>query len=89
MVTSGNADGHARDQRSQEGSRTAAPGPDDQGADNGVVGGPGRVDGAGLRGEQLLCVLSHHPAGIGEDQVATRPLDQTDPQGRLERSEVL
>jgi hypothetical protein len=46
---------------------------------DGVVGGPGRVDGAGLSGEQVLCVLSHHPAGIGEDQVATRPLDEATP----------
>ena len=42
-----------------------------------------------LGGEQLLGVLGHHPAGIGEDQVATRPLDQGDAEGRLERGEVL
>ena len=73
----------------QEGRRGAAPGADDQGTGNGVVGGPGRVDGAGLCGEQLLRVLGHDAAGIGEDQVAARPLDQGDAQRRLERGEVL
>ena len=50
---------------------------------------PGGADGADLGRQQLLGVLGHHPAGVGQHQVAAGPLDQGDAQRRLERGEVL